>query len=129
MALAFKQSNKLTLQEAQERAATNDGYPAPVIKKEHSEMLKTFVNPYRQLYLWGSQEALDLRALIDCIEQIEALESKRRKMMKQVSWTQDTINAYRPVQTSSAQNIFEAPSDIDRGSESKRPQTATAFQT
>lgn len=91
-------------------------------------MIKKYVNPYRQLYLWGSQEALDLRALLDCIEQVESLESRRRKMMKQVSWTQETVNACRPAATTSAQSIFEAPSDIERsGSESKKPQTATAF--
>ena len=51
-------------------------------------------------------------------------------MMKQVNWTQETVNACRPAATTSAQSIFEAPSDIERGgSESKKPQTATAFQT
>jgi hypothetical protein len=50
-------------------------------------MIKQYVNPYRQIYLWGSQEALDLKALLDCISQIDQLEEKRKKLMNKLNWT------------------------------------------
>jgi hypothetical protein len=59
----------------------------PALKKEHQTMIKQYVNPYRQIYLWGSQEALDLKALLDCISQIDQLEEKRKKLMNKLNWT------------------------------------------
>lgn len=59
-------------------------------------MMQSYVNPYRQLYLWGSSEALELRSLLEAIELVQTLEERRRKLMKNVSLTEDQCISLRP---------------------------------
>ena len=64
--------------------------------KEQTKMIAKFVNPFKMLYLWGSQEALDLKALQECMNQIDQLEERRRKLMKQVNLTEEALIGMRP---------------------------------
>lgn len=87
------------------------------MKREYKNMILSFQNPYRQLYLWGSQEAMDLKALQECIASMESLEEKRKKLMKQVNFTEEQLNAIRPAQSSISKNMFESAGNADAEAE------------
>ena len=54
-------------------------------------MLTQFVNPYKQLYLWAAQEALDLHAMTVMIESVRKIEEERLKKMKLINLTEDQV--------------------------------------
>ena len=78
-----KFGRRQTLAEMQQ-LVKNDQEPEqqPIMRLEQAKIIKSFVNPFKMLYLWGSQEALDLKALLECVTQIEGLEERRIKLMK-----------------------------------------------
>lgn len=39
------------------------GQDVSFMKQEASKVLSKFKNPFKQLYMWGAQEVLDLRAM------------------------------------------------------------------
>ena len=77
-------------------------------------MLAKYTNPFKTVYLWGSQEALDLRALLEAISQIEALEEKRRKMMKQVNMSEETLQQMMPRNEELIEDDKEVPGAVVR---------------
>lgn len=70
-------------------------------------MINNFVNPFKQLYLWASQEALDLKALIESIELMEGLEEQRRKLMKKANITDESLKVLRPATSNNAKHMFD----------------------
>lgn len=102
---------KPTLAEAKVQASSVTTQPEeqqPYMKQEQSKVIAQFQNPFKQIYLWGSQEALDLRALQECISQMESLEERRRKLMKQVSLTEEALVGMRPNVSASTEAMFES---------------------
>lgn len=66
------------------------------MRQQQAKIIKSFVNPFKMLYLWGSQEALDLKALLECVAQMEGLEERRIKLMKQMNLTEEALVGMRP---------------------------------
>lgn len=61
------------------------------MRLEQEIMIDQYVNPYRQLYLWATQEVLDLKALQEAFQSVELLEDKRQKLMKTIKMTEEGV--------------------------------------
>lgn len=57
---------KESLVQAQQKAKDLTEQDVPFLKQEASKVLSKFKNPFKQLYMWGEQEVLDLKALQEC---------------------------------------------------------------
>lgn len=55
-----------TIVDAQLAAKSMADQDIPFMKQEASKVLSKFKNPFKQLYMWGAQEVLDLRAMQEC---------------------------------------------------------------
>jgi len=54
---------KESIADAHQLAKSMAGQDVSFMKQEASKVLLKFKNPFKQLYMWGAQEVLDLRAM------------------------------------------------------------------
>lgn len=66
----------------------------------------TFQNPFRLLYHWAVQEALDIKALRDCFKSREKIEEDRKKLMNKIKMSEEGLNAMRPSTTGTVKELF-----------------------
>lgn len=90
-------------------------------------MIAKFVNPFKMLYLWGSQEALDLKAMQECIAQIEVLEERRFKLMKSVNLTEEALIGMRPNVSASTEALFESAGVADEAAQRAQKSQSAIF--
>jgi hypothetical protein len=64
MAESFKRKESLVDGQYQTKIVTDQD--VPFLKHEASKVLSKFKNPFKQLFMWGAQEVLDLKALQEC---------------------------------------------------------------
>lgn len=84
------------------------------LKASSMQLIKKFKNPFKFLYLWCSQELLDVKAINDAIRTRENLETKRREMMKKIRMSEAELKAMRPSTSGSVKELFNEDGDEEK---------------
>lgn len=84
------------------------------LKASSMQLIKKFKNPFKILYLWCSQELLDVKAVNDAIRMRENLEVKRRELMKRVRMSEAELKAMRPSTSGSVKELFNEDGDEEK---------------
>lgn len=97
------------LEQAQLKASMVGDRPAEegFLQAESKKVLTQFVNPYKQLYLWAAQEALDLHAMSVMIESVRKIEEERLKKMKLINLTEDQVKVMSQQGSDNVKSLFE----------------------
>lgn len=84
------------------------------LKASSMQLIKKFKNPFKFLYLWCSQELLDVKAINDAIRMRENLEVKRRELMKRIRMSEAELKAMRPSTSGSVKELFNEDGDEEK---------------
>jgi SNF2 family DNA or RNA helicase len=84
------------------------------LKASSEQLIKKHKNPFKILYLWCSQELLDVRALLDAFAMRDKLENTRKDMMKKISMTEQEVFAMRPSTSGSVKELFNDDGNTEK---------------